>query len=107
MFHEVRKIEYESIDGGDKTLKKYDGRWGYFSSSCKNMPLSVWPHGGEPTQEWIADCRDYFTTDDDESKWTKFREDIRSRAVPWLASNHYDDETLMNIEYQYHDKSYD
>ena len=100
MSHAIRKIDYELIEGADRSLKKYHGKWGYYDANNNNLPLAVWPKDGEPSREWINDCHRYFTTDCQD--WKSQREEWKLNAVPWLASNYYDDEILLNIEYQYH-----
>lgn len=84
-------------------LKQLDGKWGFFAVNGSQVyPLSVFPEKGEPTKEWIEDCRDYYFGDnDDESKWVQFREEEKAKSVPWLATHHYDDETLANSKWQF------
>jgi hypothetical protein len=41
-------------------LKSIHGKWGFFAVNGSQVyPLEVWPWDGEPTKEWIEDCREY------------------------------------------------
>jgi hypothetical protein len=41
-------------------MKSLHGKWGFYAVNGSQVyPLEVWPWEGEPTKEWIEDCREY------------------------------------------------
>lgn len=55
----VKQIQAGLIE--EPRLKALQGKWGFFAVNGSQVyPLSVWPFTGEPTKEWIEQCREYY-----------------------------------------------
>jgi hypothetical protein len=87
----VKVVTNGLIGQVDLKLKQLEGKWGFFGINNQIIPLSVWPEQGKPTDEWIADCENYYFGDEDEEeRFAGIRERSKdlNKNCWWLASNH-------------------